>query len=170
MPAATVPAGRRNTAGRPVHGRLPGLRTRVLHSGALERFSFEKGETRGVRRRPARRERKSRAFSAKPQAVWFERRSISNWKCADSRHSASMQGGSPVLSGRGAFFFAFLPGRFHAVEYASCKKEDAARADVFLRMRSAPRLRRPAVCPCRPHGPDGQDAVFSFRETTGRMV
>ena len=51
---------------------------------ALERFNFEKGETRrrrhktAAQRRPAQSERKNCAFSAKRQAVWFEMRSISN--------------------------------------------------------------------------------------------
>ncbi len=51
----------------------------------IERFNFEKGETRGggtappgPQRRPAQSERKNRVFSAKRQAVWFEMQSISN--------------------------------------------------------------------------------------------
>ena len=54
---------------------------------AIERFTFEKGETRGggtappeaaAQRRPAQSERKNRAFSAKRQAVWFETQRVSN--------------------------------------------------------------------------------------------
>ena len=44
----------------------------------LERFSFEKGETRGGAARPAQSERKNCAFSTKQQAVWFGMRSIAN--------------------------------------------------------------------------------------------
>ena len=59
----------------------------VLPFSKLERFNFEKGETRGggkvkreaaAQRRPAKSERKNRVFSAKRQAVWFEMRSVSN--------------------------------------------------------------------------------------------
>ena len=39
----------------------------------LERFAIERGGTRGAQRRTAGTVRKNSSFSAKRQAVWFER-------------------------------------------------------------------------------------------------
>ena len=65
---------------------------------ALERFNFEKGETRGGGTTPPGQKC---AFSAKRQAVWFKMPSVSNCKCPNGHELRLPVGALLVTEGRG---------------------------------------------------------------------
>ena len=60
-------------------GRVPSHDARSAPEGDKGNLPLKKANCEAeAQRRPARSERKNRAFSAKRQAVWFETRSVSN--------------------------------------------------------------------------------------------